>query len=70
MSFQSQRDLTDAKHHAMIWDILLHKGGGGGGSTEGHFPSCSAMKTIVFPLICPTLFGRDCSILAFTDLED
>ena len=28
MSFQSQRDLTDAKHHAMIWDILLHKGGG------------------------------------------
>ena len=30
MSFQSQRDLTDAKHHAMIWDILLHKGGGGG----------------------------------------
>ena len=69
MSFQSQRDLTDAKHHAMIWDILLHKGGGRG-STEGHFPSCSAMKTIVFPLICPTLFGRDCSILAFTDLED
>ena len=30
MSFQSQRDLTDAKHHAMIWDILLHKGGGEG----------------------------------------
>ena len=27
MSFQSQRDLTDAKHHAVIWDILLHKGG-------------------------------------------
>ena len=68
MSFQSQTDVTDAKHHAMIWDILLHKGGGG--FTEGHFPSCSAIKTIVFPLICPTLFGRDCSILAFTGLED
>ena len=55
----------------MIWDILLHKGGGGGrGSTEGHFPSCSAIETIVFPLICPTLFGRDGSILPFTDLED
>ena len=35
MSFQSQRDLTDAKHHAMIWDILLHKGGGGGGLLRG-----------------------------------
>lgn len=55
----------------MIWDILLHKGGGGGrGSTEGHFPSCSAIETIVFPLICPTLFGRDVPILPFTDLED
>lgn len=42
----------------------------GGGSTEGHFPSCSAIKTILFPLICPTWFGRDGSILAFTDLED
>ena len=68
MSSQSQTYVTDAKHHAMIWDILLHKGGGG--STEGHFPSCSAIKTIVFPLICPTLFGRDVPILPFTDLED
>lgn len=69
MSFQGQTDVTDAKHQAMIWDVLLH-GGRGGGSTEGHFPSCSAIKTILFPLICPTLFGRDGSILAFTDLED
>ena len=29
------------------------------GSTEGRFPSCSTRKTFLFPLICPTLFGRD-----------
>ena len=30
MSFQGQTGVTDVKHHAMIWDVLLHGGGGGG----------------------------------------